>query len=87
MSIFFQDLTGLPKPLSVVAALRASIVSSTGCTVSAGVGPNMLLARLATGRAKPNGVFSLLDPADVAPFLAPLPVKSLPGVGVSGGGV
>ena len=35
--------------------LRAEIEAATGCTASAGVGPSLLLARLATRRAKPNG--------------------------------
>ena len=39
----------------MVRALRADILAATGCTASAGVGPNLLLARLATRQAKPNG--------------------------------
>lgn len=39
----------------MVSALRADILAATGCTASAGVGPNLLLARLATRQAKPNG--------------------------------
>ena len=35
--------------------LRKDIEAATGCTASAGVGPSLLLARLATRRAKPNG--------------------------------
>ncbi len=38
-----------------MAALRADIAAATGCTASAGIGPNLLLARLATRRAKPDG--------------------------------
>lgn len=53
---------------------------ATGCTASAGIGPNMLLARLATKRAKPNGVFRYLaNEAEAA--IAALPLKDLPGVG------
>jgi putative intracellular protease/amidase len=45
----------LGDPEALVAALRADIAAATGCTASAGIGPNLLLARLATRRAKPNG--------------------------------
>jgi nucleotidyltransferase/DNA polymerase involved in DNA repair len=43
--------------LTKAKELRDLIFKETGCTASAGVGPNMLLARLATKRAKPNGQF------------------------------
>ena len=51
----FMDITGLGNPDQVVRQLRDRIVAATGINASAGVGPNMLLARLATKRAKPNG--------------------------------
>ena len=35
--------------------VRAEILAKTGCTASAGIGSNLLLARLATKAAKPNG--------------------------------
>jgi nucleotidyltransferase/DNA polymerase involved in DNA repair len=41
----------------------------------------MLFARLATKKAKPNGVFSLLDHS--ASYLEPLPVDELPTLGYS----
>jgi len=41
---------------ALVARLRVAIAEATGgCPASAGLGPNMLLARLATRQAKPNG--------------------------------
>ena len=74
-----------PPPRSVVdavAQLRADIFAETGVTVSAGIGPNMLLARLATSKAKPNGMFVLpQDAAAVSAFLAASDVTELPGVG------
>ena len=51
----FMDITGLGADDQIVSALRAKIEAATGVTASAGIGPNMLLARLATKRAKPNG--------------------------------
>lgn len=49
--------------------MRAEIQAATGCTASAGIGPNMLLARLATKRAKPNGQFCVTA-AQARSFLA-----------------
>ena len=49
-------------------------------TVSIGISHNILLARLATRRAKPGGSFHLL-PQDVPSFLAPLDITDLHGFG------
>ena len=67
---------------SVISELRSEVEAKTGCTVSAGISHNMLLARLSTRTAKPNGQFYLsLD--DAESFLASLSVHDLPGVGYS----
>ncbi len=50
-------LSGLGDPQEIAAKMRGDIEAATGCTASAGIGPNLLLARLATKRAKPNGQF------------------------------
>lgn len=60
----FVDITGLGDPDLIVSELRARIVEATGITASAGIGSNMLLARLATKRAKPNGQFNI-NPSQV----------------------
>lgn len=60
----FMDITGLGHPDQIVRDLRARIVTATGINASAGIGPNMLLARLATKRAKPNGQFNI-NPSQV----------------------
>lgn len=65
---------------TISAAIRKEIFDVTGCPCSTGVGENILLAKLATRKAKPNGQF-YLAPHLVASFLAELPVKQLPGVG------
>lgn len=58
----FLDVTGRGDPEALAAELRAAIFDSTGCTASAGISHNILLAKLATTSAKPNGQFRL--PAD-----------------------
>ena len=60
----FMDITGLGDPDQLVRQLRDKIVAATGINASAGIGPNMLLARLATKRAKPNGQFNI-NPSQV----------------------
>lgn len=39
--------------------LHLQIQEATHCTASAGIGPNMLLAKLATTHAKPDGIFRI----------------------------
>lgn len=66
--------------------IRARLLAETACPASAGVGANMLLARLATKKAKPNGCFELVGgpgSEGVCNFLATFPVSELPGVGHS----
>ena len=63
-----------------VLSIRCEIEKKTGCTVSAGIAPNMLLARMATRTAKPNGQY-LVRSEDIANFLSLQPVRDLPGVG------
>ena len=78
----YIDLSGFRAPLAALRSLRASFEESTGCTVSVGVGSSLLAARLATQRAKPNGLFLLpADTQSLAAVLAPMPVNSLPGIG------
>jgi len=83
----FVDLTSLCResrmdPLLFVSLLREEIRSKTGCNCSVGLGPNILLSRLATKKAKPDGQF-LLTTDDAHEMLAELRVTELPGVGRS----
>ncbi|CAB1458723.1 unnamed protein product [Pleuronectes platessa] len=61
-------------------AIRADIKEKSGCCASVGMGSNILLARLATRRAKPDGQY-FLKSEEVDDFIRDLPVTSLPGVG------
>lgn len=64
----------------VAETLRRRIIEATHCPCSAGVGPNMLLARLATQQAKPNNQFEIVKDS-AAVYLIPLPVRTIPQVG------
>ena len=76
----FMDVTGLGEPSALAESLRAAILKATACTVSVGIGPNLLLARLATKRAKPDGQHRM-DDGDVMATVAGLTLGDLPGVG------
>ncbi|KAL0486017.1 DNA repair protein REV1 [Acrasis kona] len=47
--------------IHIVTNMRNNIREATGCTCSAGISHNMLLARMATKHAKPNGQYYLDD--------------------------
>jgi DNA polymerase-4 len=60
--------------------IKDAIKRVTGLTASAGVGPNKLVAKIASDVRKPDGLM-IVPPEDVLDFLAPLPVGRLWGVG------
>ena len=76
----YLDVTGLGDPMDLVARMRRDIQSETSCRASAGVGPNMLLARLATAKAKPDGQYHMKVESALGE-LAGLDVQELPGIG------
>ena len=55
----YLDVTGLGDPETIAARIRAQIFAETRCSASAGIGPTLLVARLATRKGKPNGQFSV----------------------------
>jgi len=78
----FLDMTECldDDPEEVTRRIRSEIFHATKCTASAGIAENMLLARLATRSAKPNGqCFIPSEKAD--DYLSNLSIKALPGIG------
>ena len=80
----FLDVRGaarrLGSPLQVAEQLRATVHDEQGITCSVGVAAAPSVAKLASRRAKPDGVV-VVPPAQVADFLHPLDVGELWGVG------
>ncbi|PBP22407.1 impB/mucB/samB family protein [Diplocarpon rosae] len=73
------------KADQVADTLRRRIKDVTGCAVSVGIGPNILLAKVALRKAKPAGQHQI-KPEDVLDFIGELTVQDLPGVAYSIGG-
>ncbi len=79
----YIDLTGMDKFFGCMTwshELRAAIIKHTGLPISFGLSLNKTVSKIATGEAKPNG--ELQVPKDmVKPFLSPLSIRKIPGVG------
>ena len=75
-----ENKTGLPTATLVARTIREQIRTELHLTASAGVAPNIFLAKIASDWRKPDGLF-VIQPEEVDSFLLPLPVGRLPGVG------
>lgn len=80
----FLDVTGVQRLLgtgrAIAIAIRAKVEAQEGITCSVGIAPSKFIAKLASGRCKPNGMLEI--PADrILNFLHPLPVSAIWGVG------
>jgi DNA polymerase-4 len=64
----------------VAKEIKRQVKEERGLTVSVGVGPNRLIAKIASDFDKPDGL-TVVKPGRVQTFLDPLSVRSLPGVG------
>ncbi|KAJ3678135.1 hypothetical protein LUZ60_001938 [Juncus effusus] len=67
-------------PQNLANKIRNEIYETTKCTASAGIGENLLMARLATKSAKPNGQ-CFIPSHKVNEHLDKLAITALPGVG------
>ena len=67
-------------PAVVLARFAREVERQVGVTVSIGLAPNRLLAKIAVERDKPRG-FAVIGAAEAAAVLAPESVGLLPGVG------
>jgi len=80
----FLDVRGstrlLGPPVEIAERLRATIHDEQGITCSVGIAGSMTLAKMASRRAKPDGVV-VVPPDRVTSFLHPLDVGELWGVG------
>ncbi len=77
----YLDITTIERSgREIVEEIKSLIGKATGLTCSIGIGPNKLLAKIASDLRKPNG-YTPIDRDDVENTLWPLSVRKLWGVG------
>jgi DNA polymerase-4 len=77
----FLDISGIDRPDDEIASeIKKSIKEGTGLTCSIGIGPNKLVAKIASDMQKPDGL-TIISEADIHERLWPLSVRKLWGVG------
>lgn len=76
-----ETLHGAP-PAVMLARFALDVERTVGVTVSIGLAPNRLLAKIAVERNKPRG-FAVIGATEAASLLAPESVRLLPGVGAT----
>lgn len=80
----FLDVSGARRLLGsashIAAQIRARVQAEQGMTCSVGVASSKLLAKLASGLAKPDGLL-VIPAADSVSFIQQLPIGALWGVG------
>jgi len=68
------------KAFQLGQVIKARVLSETGLRCTVGIGPNKVVAKIASDSAKPDGL-KIVPPSEVSSFLKPLKCEALPGVG------
>lgn len=79
----YLDLTGAgdsEPPARALARLALLVEKRVGVTISIGLAPNKMLAKIASDLGKPRG-FRVIGECDALAVLGPMKVSALPGVG------
>jgi DNA polymerase IV (DinB-like DNA polymerase) len=79
----FLDVSVLgnyPEATHLAARIRNDIRTRLGLTCSIGIAPTKVVAKIASDLDKPDGL-TVVEPKNLFSFLAPLPVRKIPGVG------
>jgi DNA polymerase-4 len=77
----FLDITAIDRSSrDITLEIKERVREATGLTCSIGVGPNKLLAKMASDMEKPDG-YTRIHPEDVERVIWPLPIRKLWGVG------
>jgi DNA polymerase-4 len=81
---FYLDFTGTdrmyPVFVDVARRIKSNIRGETGLPCTIGLATNKLVAKVAAGEAKPDGLMEIA-PGDEAAFMGALPIAKLPGIG------
>jgi DNA polymerase IV (DinB-like DNA polymerase) len=79
----YLDVSGLGsyrKAEKMAREIKEEILSKENLTCSVGIGPNKLVAKMASREKKPDGLAAVRE-RDVRKFLSGKPVEKLPGIG------
>ncbi len=80
----YLDLSGTERlhgpPLAATDKLLRTVTRDTGLPCSGGLATTRLVAKVASDQAKPRGLLWVASGSE-ARFLAPLPVRKIPGIG------
>ena len=80
----FLDVTAsqtlLGSPIDMARRIKQRVQQEIGLTVSVGVAPNKLIAKIASDLDKPDGL-RVVRVEDIQAVLDPLPIRRLPGLG------
>jgi DNA polymerase-4 len=80
----YCDLSGTERlhgdPAAAARGLKHAILAATGLTVTCGIGPNRMLAKLAGKTVKPDGL-ARVEAHEADAFLVARPIEQLAGVG------
>src|SRR5205807_2897063 len=68
------------RAAEVCRAIKKEILSRERLTASVGIGPNKLIAKIASNEKKPDGL-TVVREQEAEAFLEPLPVRKIPGIG------
>ncbi|KKQ99073.1 MAG: polymerase IV protein [Parcubacteria group bacterium GW2011_GWF2_40_69] len=81
----FADLTGLDRTLKmsyleIAERIKREVTVELGLSVSVGLAPTKVLAKVASNWVKPNGL-TVIDPEKTAGFLLKTPIEKVWGIG------
>lgn len=81
----FADLTGLDKPLymsyrQIAERIKKEVNQELGVSVSIGLAPTKVLAKVASKFVKPNGL-TVIEPEKINDFLLETPIDKIWGIG------
>ncbi|MCW3064505.1 MAG: polymerase [Solirubrobacterales bacterium] len=76
----YVDLTGMAAPRAAMRQLVVAIADATGLACSVGIGPNKLVAKVASDAEKPRG-FVVLSREEACARFAGAPPALVPGIG------
>lgn len=76
----YIDLTGLSSPIATMRTIVREIEEQTGLHASVGIGPNKLVAKVASDAEKPRG-FVVISREQACEWFADRPCGLIPGIG------